>query len=47
MEEEKYFCINCKKYFKEIPEKKINECITGYYHKLVITKKLNRLVLKR
>ena len=30
-----YLCINCKKEFNKISEKKRNECQQGYYHKFV------------
>jgi len=30
-----FICINCKQKFKEIPEKRNNECISGYYHDFV------------
>jgi DNA-directed RNA polymerase subunit RPC12/RpoP len=33
----KFVCINCKLEFDEMPPKRNNECIRGYYHDFVKT----------
>ncbi len=36
MIEQKYLCINCKMECDKIPDKKPNECISGYYHDFIL-----------